>query len=135
MKNLSSDTLIKLDNLLDDWFLINEGIIADKFFGYEKFKETFISTYNTLKCLPQQILIEKEYLELLHVLCTFESSRWFIEISEEHSAACHLVEQFIGDFFMLVYQQNETPTITDQDRNEYYYDEVDTIIALIKNDQ
>lgn len=62
----------------------------------------------------------------------FQATR-FIKLSEEHNAACWLTHELFQDCFVLYYPEAETPVMTDSSGTNHSYEDVDTLIYLIKN--
>ena len=127
------DTLIALDKLNEKWIKLYKNSIK-KTFNYNLFKRTFIETFRTVQILANQNSIEKEYIELMKFMNNFVNTR-ILEISKEHSAACHLVYSLIQDCYLLIFDEDETPVMTDRSGENHSYEDVDILIELIKNNK
>ena len=132
MNNLPFETLVELEDLLEQWRNLIADAVAKKFFNYELFKDTFIKTYRAVHHLSHQQMVHKQHIELFSFAKEFEATR-FININEEHSAACHLTHELFQDCFVLYYKESETPVITDFSGKDHSYEDVDALIYLIKN--
>lgn len=132
MNSLPAERLVELDELLCQWQKLLFEVKAKEFFDYELFKTTFIKTFKFVLPLSHQKTIHKKYIELLSFAKEFEATS-FIKINEEHSAACHLTHEMLQDCFVLFYPENKTPGMIDSKDVEHSYEDVDTLIHLIKN--
>ncbi len=133
MNNLTTETLIELDDLLEQWLDLTIDSIKEESFDYNLFKDVFIKTYKIVCHLSHQQMIRKEYIELFAVAKEFEATH-FICVNDEHQAACQLTHELLKDCFELYYKEGTTPVMTDLSGKEYSYEDVDTLIELIKND-
>lgn len=132
MNRYTSETIIKLNKLSADWRDVTAKIITQKTFDYELFKEVFVKTFKEAERLSHQKNIEKRYISLLLSAKDFEATR-HIKISEEHRSACHLTRSMLHDCFSIFYSKNESPVMIDSKNTEYSYEDVETLMHLIKN--
>lgn len=132
MNNLPVEISLKLDDILLQWQKLYTDVVENESFNYELFKDTFIKTYRIVHPLSHQLTIHKDYIKVLSIAKEFEAT-WIITVNDEHDAACWLTHELLQDCFILFYPENETPVMLDSKDNEYSYEDVDTLIYLIKN--
>ena len=122
----------ELVNLRDKWLKLYTNTAYNKNFNYDLFKNVFIDTFRAVQHLSYQESVEKKYITLLMILNDFQNTR-LIRISEEHRAACHLTHEMTKDCFAHIFASGEMPVMVDSKDKTYSYEDVYTLIEIIKN--